>query len=304
MNWRNHEVGRYYPSGFVAGLMFFMAFALVRFSPVHTVLATALASIAFLVVDQFVVGRDTSWLEALFVIASFIGFGVVIGVANRRVREMFVDVRRRENLQRFLPRQVADRVMKNSGMLAPSQREVTVLFTDIRDFTSMSERMAPNEVLAFLDRYFGHMSQIVKGHDGIVNKFLGDGMLAVWGAPDSDDLHAEKALKAALDMRRKLKEFNEERAKEGIPPIRMGIGIHTGIVAAGMLGGADQHEYTVIGDAVNLASRIEGLTKSFGVDLLVSESTFRQLREKFDCARAGEEKVKGRSEPVVVFTVA
>ena len=189
-------------------------------------------------------------------------------------------------------------------MLAPSQREVTVLFTDIRDFTAMSEQMAPSEVLAFLDRYFGHMSQIVKGHDGIVNKFLGDGMLAVWGAPDSDELHAEKALKAALDMRKKLKEFNQERVHEGKAPIRMGIGIHTGIVAAGMLGGADQHEYTVIGDAVNLASRIEGLTKSLGVDLLVSESTWKQLKAKFEGVRAGEEHVKGRVESVVVYTVA
>jgi adenylate cyclase len=168
----------------------------------------------------------------------------------------------------------------------------------------MSETMAPESLLMFLDDYFGHMSQIVKGHDGIVNKFLGDGMLAVWGAPDTDPHHAEKALKAALDMRKKLIEFNEHRVKTGHPPIRMGIGVHTGMVAAGMLGGADQHEYTVIGDAVNLASRIETLTKALGVDLLVSESTWKQLKEpRYDCTRAGEEHVKGRAEPVVVYTV-
>lgn len=236
--------------------------------------------------------------------STLLALGFLIGFTNRRLGSMFADIRRRENLSRFLPRQVVERVLAQGGAaLAPVQREVTILFSDIRSFTSMSESLAPAEVLKFLDEYFGHMGGIVRGHEGMLNKFLGDGLLAVWGVPDHQTDHAERAVRAALDMRRKLAEFNEHRVREGLPEIRIGIGIHTGVVAAGMLGGADQREYTVIGDAVNLASRIEGLTKQANTDLLVSESAWAQTNGKFPGARVGEEKVKGREAPVVLFSV-
>jgi adenylate cyclase len=148
------------------------------------------------------------------------------------------------------------------------------------------------------------MGQIVRGHEGMLNKFLGDGMLAVWGVPDLQQDHAVRAVRAALDMRKKLVELNEHWVREGRAELRIGIGIHTGMVAAGMLGGADQREYTVIGDAVNLASRIESLTKPLGTDLLVSQATFEKCGGKFEGTRVGEEKVKGRDAGVVVFTIA
>src|SRR5439155_19078528 len=107
---------------------------------------------------------------------------------------------------------------------------------------------------------FGRMSQIVKGHDGVVGKFMGDGLLACWGVPDALDDHAVRAVRAARDMRRALRELNNYRETQGLGPLKIGIGIHTGVVAAGMLGGNLQAEYTVIGDAVNVASRVEGLT--------------------------------------------
>ncbi|MFL5322100.1 MAG: adenylate/guanylate cyclase domain-containing protein [Myxococcaceae bacterium] len=302
MHWRDLATHQYTPDVALAPCAVFLAFQLTRFTTWQVGYGTVLAIVTYL--GSQVAAGYTRAVPLIFVSTSLLGMGVLIGAMNRYVRRMFVDVRRRDNLRRFLPSQIADRVLKNGDALKPASREVTILFTDIRDFTSLSEHLPPGEVLAFLDRYFGHMSQIVKGHDGVVNKFLGDGMLAVWGVPDRDALHAEKALKAALDMRKKLVEFNQERTNEGKPTIRMGIGIHTGLVAAGMLGGADQHEYTVIGDAVNLASRIEGLTKSLGVDLLVSEKTWSQLQTRFEGQRAGEEKVKGRNEPVVVYTVA
>src|SRR5207302_5986956 len=129
-----------------------------------------------------------------------------------------------------------------------------ILFSDIRDFTTLSENQPPRELLQFLDEYFAYMSEIVKGHEGLLNKFLGDGLLAVWGVPDAQEDHAPRALKAALDMRRKVVELNEQRAREGQPRFRIGIGLHSGMVAAGMLGGADPHEYTVIVESVYLAS--------------------------------------------------
>jgi adenylate cyclase len=158
-------------------------------------------------------------------------------------------------------------------------------------------------VLELLDDYFGHMSQVVMAHEGLVNKFLGDGMLACWGVPDHSEDHAERAMRAALDMRSKLVELNAHREREGLPPLRIGIGLHTGVVAAGMLGGAEQHEYTVIGDAVNLASRVEGLTKVLGVDILVSESTWSRGGGRLVGERISEEKVRGRREAVVVYSL-
>ncbi|MEO6576442.1 MAG: adenylate/guanylate cyclase domain-containing protein, partial [Polyangiaceae bacterium] len=182
-------------------------------------------------------------------------------------------------------------------------REVTVLFSDIRDFTRLSESMPPREVLELLDGYFSHMARIVHAHEGLVNKFLGDGMLAIWGVPERNDDHAALALRAALDMRRTLEELNAVRVRKSQPPLRIGIGVHSGLVAAGMLGGPDQHEYTVIGDAVNLASRIEGLTKQLQSDILVSEACWQRVDGRFDGTRVSEELVKGREAPVVVYSL-
>ena len=224
--------------------------------------------------------------------------------ADGLLRFMFLDLRRRENLSRFLPRQVVDRVIESGeSALLPVQREVTSLFSDIRGFTTLSETLPPRQVLALLDDYFGHMTQIVMASGGMVNKFLGDGMLACWGVPDHSDDHAEQAMRAALDMRTKLVALNAWHEQNGEPSLRIGIGLHTGVVAAGMLGGTQQHEYTIIGDAVNLASRIEGMTKAVGVDILVSESTWMRGGAGFQVELVGEEAVKGRKEAVVLYSL-
>lgn len=279
-----------------------ICFSVARVRTLHAITSTAV-SIASVVVIA-VIQKWASVIWTTFVCSCLLAEGLLIISTNRRIRSMFVDIRRRENLSRFLPRQVVDRVLASGGStLHPVQREVTVLFSDIRGFTTMSETMQPKAVLEFLDGYFGHMGQIVRGHEGMLNKFLGDGLLAVWGVPDAQDDHAERALKAAVDMRRKMVEINQDRVKAGEAVFKIGIGVHTGVVAAGMLGGADQREYTVIGDAVNLASRIEGLTKAVGVDILASERAWTLGGHKFKGTRVGEEHVKGRDEGVVVFAV-
>jgi len=303
MAWIDAQLGRpAKPHIVTVSFALLICFSVARSRLIHVVLST-LVSVASVAVISVLQGwAHPVWTS--FTCSCLFALGLLIGFTNHRVRGMFVDIRRRENLSRFLPRQVVERVLASGGQaLEPVQREVTILFSDIRSFTTLSESKAPREVLALLDEYFGHMGQIVRGHDGMLNKFLGDGLLAVWGVPDVQEDHAERAVKAALDMRRKLVELNEQWVREGREAIKIGIGIHTGVVAAGMLGGADQREYTVIGDAVNLASRIESLTKGLQTDLLVSESTYAQCREKFRGERAGEEKVKGRDAPVVVYTV-
>lgn len=285
-----------------ASAALFVCFSLARYSVWHIA-----ASVVGAIVTVTLTAHVQGWLSVpwgAFVAACFVALGVLIAFTNQRIKKMFIDVRRHENLSRFLPRQVVDRVLKSAGAaLEPVEREVTILFSDIRDFTSLSERKPPEQVLRFLDDYFGHMAQIVKGHEGMLNKFLGDGLMAVWGVPEPQPDHAERALKAAIDMKKKLAELNAERQRAGLLPIRIGIGVHSGVVAAGMLGGADQREYTVIGDAVNLASRIEGLTKSVGADILASERAFQLGGGRLHGERVGEEKVKGRASGVVVYAV-
>jgi adenylate cyclase len=296
-------VGASAPEKHAVAVALLMSFSIARASPWHVVYATVLAETSWLLMcwHEDLLGTETS----VFVMGGLAVLGFMLVLTNRAVSNLFSGLRKRDNLTRFLPRQVAERVMEQGpAALAPVQREVTVLFSDIRGFTSMSEGLEPRAVLAMLDDYFGRMSQIVKGHDGVVGKFLGDGMLAFWGVPDRMEDHARRAVRAARDMRTALRELNRHREQDGLPPIKIGIGIHTGNVAAGMLGGELQSEYTIIGDAVNVASRIEGLTKEHGVDLLITETTWAQLGDLPGTQRLAEATVRGRKEPVVLYTIA
>jgi adenylate cyclase len=297
------EHTKHFDAGMLAAsLGLVLSFSVARYSWLHVLLSTTLSSVGYAVLAG-VTGHGSP-ARVSFVIFCYVALGALIARTNADVSGMFLNLRRRDGLSRFLPKQVVERVMQLGDVsLEPVQREVTILFSDIRDFTSLSETLQPRQVLELLDEYFGHMSQIVMARDGIVNKFLGDGMLACWGVPDHREDHAELAMRAALDMRARLEELNAHREQQGLPRLRIGIGLHTGVVAAGMLGGAEQHEYTVIGDAVNLASRVEGLTKAHGVDILVSESTWKQGGGRFAGTRLAETHVKGRREAVVVYTL-
>ena len=280
-----------------------ISFTIVRARLWHVALAVGCAVVTFSALAAI---DETLTIEAVvFVNAGFVGLGIIVALTNRAVRDMFQELRHRDSLTRFLPQQVAERLLqKGPEALAPVQREVTVLFTDIRGFTTLSEGLEPRQVLALLDTYYGRMAQVIKGHDGVVGKFIGDGILAFWNVPDLDPQHAIKAVRAALDMLRSLDELNVERLASGQPELRIGIGIHTGTVAAGMLGGGGQSEYTVIGDAVNVASRVEGLTKSLAVEILVTEPTRIACGERFNGRRLSSEEIRGRKEPVTLFAVA
>jgi len=278
-----------------------ISFSLARMTIWHVVASVALAIGSILIVTTQAVVVETQTM--IFVCGGYIVIGVMTGLSQRAVIRMFAGLRQRDNLTRFLPRQVADRIIAaGHGALAPVEREVTVLFSDIRGFTALSEGLSPREVLRMLDDYFGRMSAVVKGHDGVIGKFLGDGMLAFWGVPDRLDDHAVHAVRAARDMRRVLVELNAHRAVSGLVPLKIGIGIHTGNVAAGMLGQV-QSEYTVIGDAVNVASRVEGLTKDHGVDLLISETTWAQLPEPRRGDKLASAEIRGRKAPIVLYTI-
>ncbi len=268
----------------------------------HVAVSCACACFCFAVAARIEEPGAAALPQICIVHGSFAALALLVGRTGTRTRRMFLGLRRRENLSRFVPHAVADRLVRfGEEALEPTQREVTILFCDLRDFTALSEQLAPRAVLELLDAHFADLTQIVQGRGGMVAKLIGDGLMAVWGAPDRQEDHAAAALAAALDMRRKLAERNAERARAGGERLRMGIGVHSGAVAAGMLGGAEQHEYTVIGDAVNLASRVEGLTKEQRVDILVTDATWRLAGGRFRGERLAELRVKGREEPVVVW---
>ena len=193
-----------------------LSFAVARTPTYHVVYAIALAEASFLVVAGDMGAMSDQIASVVFICGGLLVLGLMVAMTNVAVKNMFSGLRKRDNLTRFLPRQVVERVIAmGPEALAPVEREVTVMFSDIRGFTGMSEGLEPREVLMMLDDYFGRMSQIVKGHDGVVGKFLGDGMLALLGRSRSARRSRGTSGAAARDMRRVLRELNEHRAQVG-----------------------------------------------------------------------------------------
>ena len=212
--------------------------------------------------------------------------------------------RLKSTMSRYLPSEVADQLLKDGGeSLGGSLQEATVLFSDIRSFTTISERIGPQETVKMLNDYFGVMVDIISDHHGILDKFIGDAIMAVFGAPLPSEQDAENAVCAAINMLRSLDELNERRRRKSEPEISIGIGLNTGEVLSGNIGSTKRMDYTVIGDAVNLAARLEGATKGFGAELLISEFTASQIQNHHPLREVDLLRVKGKTDPVRVYEV-
>ena len=249
--------------------------------------------------------------------SAWVASAVVLGCAAvaaahliRRIRALVSSVadeqRKRERLGRYFSPAVAERLqgqaVKTGGADA---QELTVLFSDIRDFTTMSSALSPPEVVRLLNEYLGRMVEKVFQHGGTLDKFIGDGIMAYFGAPLADAEHASHAIECALAMLDELTLLNAVRVARGASPLRIGIGLHTGVAVVGDIGSPERRlEYTAIGDTVNVASRIEGLTKTAGVPLLVSGATRAQAGTRYAFRPFEPMSIRGKSEPMAIFAPA
>ena len=197
------------------------------------------------------------------------------------------------------PRVVNELVKRGEISQEAKSCEITVLFSDIRGFTTLSETRSPEAVVSLLNRYFNTQVEIVFKHGGTLDKFIGDAIMAFWGAPLVQEDHAKRAVMAAIEMSAALEKFKQEVAAEGVD-FDIGIGLHTGPAVVGFIGSDQRLDYTTIGDAVNLASRIEGQTKGIS-RVLISQSTKEACGVMFNYVNHGEFKVKGREQAVYLY---
>jgi adenylate cyclase len=236
--------------------------------------------------------------------------GVVAGLVTRQIKtrtlKSFEVIEERNRIRRTFGEYVSPVVMENLMTSRPDfkseRRSVCVMFLDIRNFTAFAEKRSPEEVVAYLESLFEFMIEIVNRHHGVINKFLGDGFMAVFGAPLSNGTDCLNAITAAGEI---LSRVESEVAKGAVLPTRVGIGLHAGEAVTGSIGSSLRREYTVIGDVVNLASRIEQLNKQFGSQLLISEIVRQALGEEFAGATAmGDVQVKGREASIRIYQLA
>jgi adenylate cyclase len=237
-------------------------------------------------------------------------FALVAAQAGAAIDTLFAheqiakQVTQRAALERFLSPEVVEMVSANpEGVrLGGVNQKVSVMFADIRGFTTLSEKMEPEKVVEILNNYFTHVTDIIFDHGGTLDKYLGDGVMALFGAPLSKGNDAENAVRSAQGIQRLVVELNRDAAERGWPELRVGIGINTGIVTAGNIGSPRRIDYTVIGDTVNAASRL--MSNAPGSNIIISHATAADLTEgKFKLAPLDPLKVKGKTEPINVFSV-
>jgi adenylate cyclase len=204
---------------------------------------------------------------------------------------------------KYIAKQAAERLLKGPLDLGGESKNVTILFSDIRGFTSIAETMTPEQVVTFLNAYFSEMVDAVMEQGGVLDKFLGDGLMAVFGSFGDQPDHAERAVRTGLRMKALLAKINGDRAVYGKPPFDIGIGIHTGDVVVGNIGSKQRLEFTHIGDGVNIASRVQALNKEYHTTMLVTGATYEAIGGSFTVRPVGEVTLRGKTRPLPIYEV-
>ncbi len=209
----------------------------------------------------------------------------------------------RKSLGQYVGMEVAKQIVEQDEQLSGKKQVVTVFFTDVRNFTTMCEGLAPEEVVVRMNELFAMMGKVIERHGGMIFDFIGDAVLAVFGAPTENPNHASAAAQTAIEVMAGLDELNSRWVQNHLAPLRIGIGLHTGEVVAGIVGTGERKKFDVTGDTVNTGSRVEGLNKEFGTSILATQETVARLNGAFALRSCGEVAVKGREKPVEVFEI-
>lgn len=281
----------------IGGLLIIL---LPKMSPMRATQSTLLALcviFAFNVVlwyNGLVLSPASSLVLILFIFAVNMSWGFFV---ESRSKRQFADL-----FGQYVPPELVDEMAKDpeTYSMAGRNEELTILFSDIRNFTTLSEGMNPRELTQLMNEYLGAMTAIVQTQRGTLDKYIGDAIMAFWGAPMADAEHARHALLTAMAMQQGVHDLDEKFVARGWPKIRIGVGINTGLVTVGDMGSKVRKAYTVMGDAVNLASRLEGITKLYGVGVVVGEATREQVPD-FVYRELDRVRVKGKATPVVIY---
>lgn len=236
----------------------------------------------------------------LLLLLALINTPILALLATRQRQQLF------KHFQDYVPRAVVEQLARqgNQHGIQPQRRDMTVMFMDIRGFTSIAETLTPAQLSELMTQVLSPVTRIIHEHGGTIDKYMGDAVMAFWGAPLPQADHAERAIHTAQAIREILKPLNQQLRQEGFPAIRVGIGINSGIMTVGNMGSDFRVSYTVIGDAVNIASRLEGLTKKYTTDILIGGATIEKLNSNNNCYQyLGVSSLKGRSEPVELYTL-
>ena len=230
-----------------------------------------------------------------------------VGRLGDVVNEMIIGLRERKRIveafNRYVDRTLTKQVLDGDIIMGGVQLEVSIIFCDIRGYTTLSEGMEPNRVVAMLNRYFTCMAEAIEDSGGSINKFIGDAILAVFGAPEPKPDHRDRSIRAALAMYNALDNFNAEQRDDGLPEFMIGIGLHSGLVLAGNIGTANKIEYTVIGDPVNVAQRLEELTAEKDIPIICSGATLGPYKQRYPYESLGITQLKGRTDTVDIYSL-
>lgn len=236
-------------------------------------------------------------------ILSFIIFAMQTFYSSRKAEKEREKIK--GNFQSYFSPQIMQKILDNPTEITQDveRKTVTVLFSDIRSFTKLAEELRAKDLVMFLQEYFSVMAEEVFKTNGVLDKFIGDAVMAFWGAPGEQPDHANRAVETAFNMMNRLHEINPVWKEKGWPQINVGIGINTGVVTVGNIGSNKRYDYTVIGDAVNVASRLESLNKEYGSNIIISGSTFQELTNSIETEAIGHVSVKGREGAVKIYRV-
>jgi adenylate cyclase len=273
-----------------------------RVKAVQGMVLTLLVLTSFVLINTLIFSRYTLWLNIIYPVLTmmtiYLGITVYRYITEEREKKKI-----RGAFQYYLTASVINEMLKDPSKLklGGDKKDLTVLFSDIRGFTTISEKMTPEDLVHFLNEYLTAMTNLVFKYDGLLDKYMGDAIMAVFGAPLDQPDHAVRACRTALGMMEELKTLQKKWAEDGRPFLNIGIGINSGDMVVGNMGSDMRFDYTVMGDSVNLGSRLEGINKEYGTNIVISEYTYAAIKDVLLCRELDSVRVKGKKLPVKIY---